>query len=116
MLHIENFKRIQDLAPLSELTLLEGLAVEGSIWTTQIVESLHPLGGLKKLRYLYLSNLKSLDNTLLPLLELIQLENLVVGYNWPKNELRLLKENLPKLKYGSLLNDEFIEKFGKKDQ
>jgi hypothetical protein len=114
VLHIENLKHIRNLKPLSVLTNLEGLAVEGSLWRTQIVESLRHLSPLKNLRYLFLGNLKSLDNTLIPLLELENLMNLTIGYNWPIDELRMLKESLPELKYGSLFSDELIEIFGKR--
>ncbi|UCF28459.1 MAG: hypothetical protein JSW42_01885 [Chloroflexota bacterium] len=95
ILYIENFKQIRDHQPQNALINLEGMAVGGSLWTTQIVESLDPLSSLKNLRYLYLDNLKSSENSLQPLLELKQLVNLMIGYNWSKNEMRLLKENLP---------------------
>lgn len=116
VLHIENFKPILDLHPLGAMINLEGLAVWGSTWTTQTVDSLAPLSSLNNFQYAYLENLKSLENSLLTLLELKQLVNLVIGYHWSKNEMRLLKENLPELQYGSLFHDELIEKFGKRDK
>jgi hypothetical protein len=112
VLHIENFTRVQDLQPLSGLSNLEGLAIGGSMWAAQIVDSLRPLSSLNNLLYLFLVNLKSLDRSLIPILELKRLKNLVIGYNWPIDELRKLKESLPNLKYGSLFYEEFIEKFG----
>ncbi|UCD41058.1 MAG: hypothetical protein JSV69_10755 [Chloroflexota bacterium] len=116
ILYIENFKQIRDHQPQNALINLEGLATGGSLWAKQIDQGLNPLSSLKNLRYLYLENLISLENSLLPLLELKQLVILVIGYHWSKNEMRLLKENLPELQYGSLFHDELIEKFGSRDK
>jgi len=56
-LGLENLKRITDLAPLADLPQLQGLVIEGSMWSRQLVESLAPLAKLRALRYLGLANL-----------------------------------------------------------
>ena len=113
VLEIENFRRIRDLGPLGALTQLEGLMVNGSTWTTQVVKSLEPLRQLQSLKYLYLINLKAEDGTLKPLQDLTSLVNLTTGYRWPASEFRMLRECLPHLKFGSPFDEGLIAKFAK---
>ena len=97
-LEIENFKRIHDLAPLAELRQLVGLTVEGSMWSTQIVDSLAPIGRLSRLRYLNLANLRSKDKTLKPLYSLENLELFHSATWWKEEEMRELRAQNPKLR------------------
>jgi len=113
VLQIENFKRIQDLSPLRSMKRLEGLAVEGSMWTTQIVESLTPLCDLENLRYIFLANLRTLDKTIQPLSRIKTLRNIRTSYWRPKSEFKLLRDCLPELKYGSPFETALIDRFGK---
>jgi hypothetical protein len=113
VLEIENFKKISDISVLSGLNQLEGLGVMGDMWTTPVVDSLKPISELTNLRYLFLTALKSKDETLLPLLKLKQLESLHTSYRWPKKEFQLLRDNLPNLRFGSPLELELIDRFGK---
>lgn len=113
VLEIENFKHIRDLSPLHTLKALEGLGVEGSMWTTQIIETLTPLCDLENLRYLFLTNLKTLDRTIRPLSRIKTLMNIRTSYWWPKSDFKLLRESLPNLKYGSPFESVLIEQFGK---
>jgi hypothetical protein len=108
-LEIENFKKITRLEPLIPLKGLEGLAILGSAWTIQIVETLNPIRHLKNLRYLFLSNLRSLDKTLEPVSHLSSLENFRSAYWWPRVEFEMLKESLPNLKYGSAFDYKLID-------
>jgi Leucine-rich repeat (LRR) protein len=98
-LELENIKRISDLAPLSALQALQGLAVEGSMWSTQRVESLAPLGQLRELRYLNLANLRARDKTLSALYSLSALQTLRVANWWREEELRELRRRNPTLTY-----------------
>jgi hypothetical protein len=113
VLQIENFKRIQDISPLQSLSQLEGLAIEGSMWNTQIVESLEPLSDLLNLRYIFLANLRSLDQTLEPLSRLRKLRNIRTTFKWPKSEFKLLRNSLPELAYGTPFQTELIDQFSK---
>ena len=113
VLEMENIKKIRDLSPLSKLRNLEGLGVMGSMWTTQIVDSLAPLSDLENLRYLLLFNLKTLDNTLEPLTHIKTLETIKTSYWWPKQEFKQLRDSLPSLKHGSPFQIDLIERFGK---
>jgi len=101
VLELEWIKRIADLTPLGALSRLEGLAVEGDMYNTQVVDSLAPLASLSRLRYLFLSNLKSRDGTLRPLVGIESLEHLNTALWWPESDFEILKRNLPRLRYGT---------------
>jgi len=101
VLELVHMPKISDLAPLTTLTQLEGLGVEGGMEKTQIVDSLAPLSNLVGLRYLFLANLKSKDNTLKPLSSLHSLMNLRTAWWWQDAEFQMLRMALPNLKYGN---------------
>jgi hypothetical protein len=111
VLQLENIKKIRDLSPLGSLNQLEGLAIEGSMWTTQIVDSLWPLSNLQNLRYIFLANLRTLDKTLKPLIEIKTLMNIRTSFRWPKSEFKMLRDALPELKYGTSFQTELIDRF-----
>jgi hypothetical protein len=113
VLQFENLKNIRDLSPISTLKRLEGLGIEGSMWTTQIVESLEPLSALQNLKYVFLTNLKSLDKTLEPLSRIKTLRNIRTTYQWPKSEFQLLRDSLPELTYGTPFQIDLIDRFSK---
>jgi hypothetical protein len=96
-LGIESFTRIRCLNPLEKLIGLEGLTVEGSIWTTQHVDTLVPIGKLLNLRYLAITNLRSMDQTLSTLFTLRQLEVFHAAKWWAANEIDELQRLNPKL-------------------
>jgi hypothetical protein len=96
---LENIKRISDLDPIGDLRGLEELAVEGSTWTTQYVETLSPIGRLLELRYLSLINLRARDGTLRPLYTLRKLRRFRAAAWWDEAELQELRK----------LNDQLIE-------
>lgn len=95
---IEGFKRVLHLDPLASLTSLTALGVEGSIWTRMRVASLEPLSALQGLRSLFLTNLKTSDESLQPLHSLAGLEVLQIGALFPDEELVRLRQALPKLR------------------
>jgi hypothetical protein len=111
VLEIENFNRVRDLEPLVNLNRLEGLAVTGSTWTTWKIDSLAPLGSLKSLRYMFLTNLKADDGTLKPLTGLKGLVNLQTAYWWPAADFAKLRAALPELRYGTVLDEAGIDQF-----
>ena len=96
-LGIESFTRIRCLDPLEKLIGLEGLTVEGSIWTTQHVDTLAPIGKLLNLRYLAITSLRSMDQTLSTLFTLRQLEVFHAAKWWAANEIDELQRLNPKL-------------------
>ena len=83
-LSLENIKRINDIKPLSSLKNLVGLSICGSMWTTQVVETLEPLKYLQKLQYLNLINLKTNDKTIKFLEEIKSLNYINGPYFYPK--------------------------------
>lgn len=97
-LELENIKRISDLTPIGEMRQLQGLAISGSVWTTQVVDTLEPIGLLQGLRYLSITNLRAKDKTLRPLFSLSSLEHFRAALWWSESELRHLYEANPKLR------------------
>ena len=96
-LELENAKLIRDLGPIAHLTKLKGLAIRGSMWRTQVVESLSPLGGLADLRYLGIENLRSRDGSLRPLFALRELRHFAHALWWPADELATIRSHNPGL-------------------
>jgi len=100
-LDIENFKKIVDFSPVSSLENLQGLGINGSIWTAQKLNSLKPLENLVGLKYLTLYNTKILDKSFQPLMKLKNLVRFNSSWNNPETEFEKLKL-LPNLKYGNI--------------
>ena len=96
-LGLERVMRVKSLDAIAKLTDLVGLTVEGSMWTTQIVETLAPVGKLLNLRYLSIANLRSTDRTLAPLFSLRRLESFHAAKWWDPCELAELERLNPKL-------------------
>ena len=94
-LGLEAISKIISLDPLASLRGLEGLTVEGSMWTTQRVESLAPIGCLLNLRYLSITNLRSEDATLKPLFPLKRLKVFLSADWWDKSERDVIQRNNP---------------------
>ena len=96
-LGLENINRVRDLGPVGSLRQLEGLSLEGSMWSTWRVSTLQPLGSLTGLRYLSLVNLRSDDATLEPLFALRHLEAFHAALWWADREREELRRRNPKL-------------------
>lgn len=82
---------------IGKLAELDGLSVDGSMWTTQRVETLAPIGQLSGLKFLSITNLRAADQTLRPLLALRQLEAFWSAQCWDPNEMEELRRRNPKL-------------------
>lgn len=85
-LEVENFKKIHDISDVGKLHNLQGLAIEGSMWGTQVVEALEPLSRLRQLRHLSIANLRARDKTLAPLFDLPQLQHFHSALWWDEKE------------------------------
>lgn len=101
-LGLENVKRITSLEPLVPLQNLVGLEVDGSMWTTQRVETLTPIGKLAGLRYLSITNLRANDKTLQPLYPLSKLETFRAAMWWPEEEVAEIRRRNPNLTHCDL--------------
>ena len=101
-LGLENIKKISNIEPLLNLKNLIALYLEGSMWTTQVVETLKPLSNLHKLRHLRMANLKTHDKTIEFLGEMKNLKYLngpaffSKGFNY-QNEINNLWRKNPNL-------------------
>ena len=100
-LDLQQLNRISDFSILAKLTSLEGLGIDGSIWTTQKIDTLKPLGKLRNLKYLTLINTRLKDKSFDPILNLTDLVRFESSWNYPETEFEKLKA-LPKLKYGNI--------------
>ena len=96
-LGLENVKRVREFDVLSHLTQLEGLVLQGSMWSTQRVTTLAPLGTLTSLRYLDISNLRADDKTLQPLYALRNLETFNTAMWWDDGERAEVVRRNPRL-------------------
>lgn len=106
---LEGFKRIGRLDALADVTWLEALGFEGSMWTTSRVESLNPLSKLTDLRYLFLTNTRAADRSLRPLHNLKKLKEIELPYFYPELEFIELRKALPELRCSWF---ETIDRFG----
>ncbi|MDH4203220.1 MAG: hypothetical protein OEV87_10040 [Phycisphaerae bacterium] len=100
-LDIEQLSKISDFGVLAKLTQLEGLGIDGSIWTPQAIDTLEPVGQLENLRYFTATNTKIKTKSFAPLLKLKNLVRFDCSWNYPAEEFEKLKP-LPSLKYGNI--------------
>ena len=100
-LELENIKNVSEFTTISKCSKLEGLAIEGSMWTTQVIKDLKPIEKLKKLKYLSLMNTKIMDTSLKPLLKLKKLKRFDSSLNLPSQEIYSLKE-IKVLEFGNV--------------
>jgi len=97
-LAIVNAKAVHDLAPLSQLTHLTALGVEGGVWTPMQVLSLAPLSALRQLESVFLTNLRAKDQSLQALLALPKLRVLQCANFFPQEEFNRLASTHPELR------------------
>jgi len=100
-LDLQQLNKISDFSVLSKLTSLEGLGLDGGMWTAQKIDTLKPLANLRNLKYLTLINTRLKDKSFDPLLNLTELVRFESSWNYPEAEFEKLK-TLPKLKYGNV--------------
>jgi hypothetical protein len=98
-LELEQLNRISDFSILSLLPNLEGLGINGSLWTTQIIDSLDFLKTLTNLKYLTLVNSKLNKTTFDPILNLKELVRFRASWNHGLHEFKKLS-TLRNLKIG----------------
>lgn len=119
-LELEQLNKISDFSILSYLSQLQGLGIDGSIWTAQKIDSLRPIINLKNLKYLSLTNSKIQDKSFDPILGLDNLVRFQCSWNYPETEFAKLK-TMKKLKYGNIetslkeLKDKINERFNLKN-
>ncbi len=99
-LRIESLKNVTDMSPLVNLPNLEVLVVAGGMESSSRmkVSTFSPLSHLKKLKYLHLTNIKALDNSLEPLGTLTNLIRLDLANFYPTEEFAKLSRKLPSTK------------------
>lgn len=100
-LSLNQLNKISDFSVLSNLTNLEGLGINGGMWTAQKINTLKPLANLRNLKYLTLINTQLKDRSFDPILNLTELVRFESSWNYPETEFEKLK-SLPKLKYGNV--------------
>jgi hypothetical protein len=112
-LSLEQLNKVTDFIDIANMTNLEGLGIDGSIWTAQKIDTLKPIGQLRGLKYLTLTNTRTKDKSFDPLLNLKELVRFNSSWNYPVTEFEKLK-GLPNLKYGNVETSwtEIKEKMG----
>jgi len=101
-LELEQLNKISNFSVISELTQLEGLGIDGSIWTTQKIDSLKPIENLTYLKFLTTTNSRIIDKSFDPILKLNNLIRFNCSWNYPESEFEKLK-SMPNLKYGNVV-------------
>jgi Leucine-rich repeat (LRR) protein len=100
-LELEHFNKITDFSVVSKLTQLIGLGIDGSIETAQKIDTLKPLRGLTKLKYLTATHSQIMDKSFESILGLSELVRFTCSWNYPVSEFEKLK-SMPNLKYGNI--------------
>ncbi len=98
-LDTENLKGITNFSPISNLTSLIGLGINGSMWTTQLIDSLRPLEVLQRLKYVQLTNARVGDGSLRPLRKLKNLKTVHLAKWFAQKEVDALHQAHPNLNY-----------------
>ncbi len=103
-LSIENFQKISDYSPLSQLRKLQSLAIEGDGLGPQYIriESLDFLAKLPQLRHLKLLTYRLRSQDYQPILRLRKLEHLTLASTHDVKAAYDQLVALPKLKWGPL--------------
>ena len=91
-LEFENIKSISDIEPLSSLTNLKALCLNGSMWTTQKLDTLSPIKSLINLERLSLVNTRVIDKSLEPLHNLPNLKGVDLAEWWPDEQISALQQ------------------------
>lgn len=112
-LSLEQLNNVTDFTDIAGMTNLQGLGIDGSIWTAQKIDTLQPIGQLRGLKYLTLTNTRTKNKSFDPILNLKELVRFNSSWNYPVREFEKLK-GLPNLKYGNVETSwtEIKEKLG----
>jgi len=98
-LSVTDFTKLTDISEISEMTWLENLEISGGINNKLSLKSVRPLSRLKHLKSLDLSNVEINDeSSILPLVNLKQLEKLNIPNRFPTEEIARLSVELPNTK------------------
>jgi len=100
-LELEQINKITDFSPIFNLTQLNGLGLDGGMWTAQKIDSLKSIEKLEGLFYLTLTNTRIIDKSFDPIKLLKNLIRFNSSWNYPKSEFAKLK-TMPNLKYGNV--------------
>ena len=96
-LGLENLSKVRRLDPIASLSNLQGLSLEGSMYSPWEVETLTPVSALTSLKYLSLANLRAADQALTPIYPLKNLETLITADWWDAGEVAELRRRNPYL-------------------
>ncbi len=104
-----DFPKLSRLDSLSRCENLEMLELGGGVWKPMRVITLEPLRCLRALKYLSLTNIKVEDDSLLPLTELSNLQELNLSNQFPTEEYARLSVYLEHVRCSSFQPYESME-------
>lgn len=97
-LEITDFSKLEEIDQLSLATQISDLTLGGGHNKPLKIKTIRPLTGLKNLKYLCLTNLKIADDSLQPIGQLKNLEKLEISNQFETKEYAWLATRLPKTK------------------
>jgi len=100
-LETEQLNNVVDFSVIGKLTKLQGLGIDGSIWTAQKIENIEFISSLQQLEYLTLTNTQMRQKSFDPLLNLQNLQRFTCSWNYPEAEFEKLKA-MKNLKFGNV--------------
>ncbi|MFF3023977.1 leucine-rich repeat domain-containing protein [Gottfriedia sp. NPDC057948] len=97
-LFIEDFSKLNNISSLNNNLKLEYLNLSGGMWNSLNLDNLKDLSNLSNLKYLGLSNIKTKDESLEPIGYLKNLQELDISNQFPTEEYARLSVLLPNTK------------------
>ncbi len=95
-LALQNIKALHEIEWIAKLPKIRHLRINGSMWTTQKLQSLKPLASLPTLEWVELRNCKVEDKeSIFVLAELPNLKTFISAEYWPRGHLTRLSEMRP---------------------
>lgn len=97
-LSIKDFSKLKDISPLQNNKSLEILELSGGETNQLKLDNLESLRTLRNLKYLGLSNIKVQDESLEPISDIKELQELAISNQFPTEEYARLSVKLPNTK------------------
>jgi hypothetical protein len=94
---LENLRLVTDISDVQALQSVNALGIEGSMWTTQRVNSFQPIAQLPRVEAFFLTGCRPIADGLQPLFHLHRLRYLEIAGRFPDADFLALRNALPQL-------------------